>query len=171
MTLTTHLVCAPDNLDGLYRVLAWQAWPGEQIEPDMPLVSLISANERIWIVAAPLGGVLAEHCVVEGDTLEANELLALIEAEEKPLGVNTLLGEDTGEETLSIAACLQGHRTDQSQRQIPVDLMALCAQLGLAPEEIGEPATLTIDAVYRHVRTELRLLATLRQMLGSKASN
>jgi len=168
MSLTTHLVCAPDDLPETASVAQWLVRPGQHVEADMPLLRLHDAGAT-EAVLAPLAGLLTAHCVDVGDLLAASELLAMIEAEEKPLLANWPINMEDTQEVLSVAACRQASAQPRAPAPAPAptiaDVLALCAALGLAPDEIDAGQALTVDAVYRHVRSELRLLAALRGML------
>ncbi|HBG94143.1 MAG TPA: dihydrolipoamide succinyltransferase [Chromatiaceae bacterium] len=60
-------------------VLAWHKQPGEHVHQDENLVDL-ETDKVVLEVPAPVDGVLAEHKVAEGDLVEADAILALIEA-------------------------------------------------------------------------------------------
>ena len=60
-------------------VLTWHKQPGERVRKDDNLVDL-ETDKVVLEVPAPMDGVLAEHKVAEGDVVEADALLALIDA-------------------------------------------------------------------------------------------
>ncbi len=60
-------------------VLTWYKQPGEAVDKDENLVDL-ETDKVVLEVPAPAAGTLAEHKVKEGDVVEADTVLALIEA-------------------------------------------------------------------------------------------
>jgi pyruvate/2-oxoglutarate dehydrogenase complex dihydrolipoamide acyltransferase (E2) component len=166
MPTTTHLVCAPDDLLAPAVVTEWLALAGSVVSTDAPLVRLAVAGE-VQLVLTPMDGVLTECCVAVGEPLAASDLIAMIEAEEPVFGM-TLIPEDEAQSNLSLAACRQAPADAGPVVGGQADAMALCASLGIAPDDIPGRGTrqLTRRDVERHVRSELRLLATLRQLLG-----
>lgn len=165
MPTTTHLVCAPDDLASPAVVTEWLAPVGLPVNADAPLVRLAVAGE-VQLVLTPLDGVLTEHCVAVGEPLAASDLLAMIEAEELPLGLSLLPDADDEDAQLSLPACRIEYPT-----QLPdADSLALCAALGLAPDEVSarRPGQPSRQEVERHVRRELRLLASLRRLLDGQ---
>lgn len=170
-TFTTHLVCAPDDLPDGAQIAEWLVHAGQAVQADAPLLRLAGVAQHHAVVHAPLEGVLGEHCVVVGEVISASALIAMIEAEELPTGADWLIPAEDAEAQLSIPACRLGAMPVQpSLSSAPAaDVLQLCAALGLAPDEIDAGGhTLTTDAVFRHVRAELRLLAALREMLSSR---
>jgi pyruvate/2-oxoglutarate dehydrogenase complex dihydrolipoamide acyltransferase (E2) component len=162
MPLTTHLVCVPEDLDGPVEVCEWLAAPGVLLELDAPLVRL-SDGRGVWTVDMPMAGRLLECCVAPGERLAASDLLAMIEVDEPDFELLP-----TPE-----AACLApwpmaSAPSSRPQPDAPADdtpaALALCAAIGLAPDEI--PGPLSLAAVHRHVRQELRRLAAVRALLG-----
>ncbi|WP_374347331.1 hypothetical protein [Chitinimonas sp.] len=166
MPITTHLVCAPHDLDAPAVVTEWLVLAGARVQADVPLVRLAVAGEA-HIVLTPMAGVLTEHCVAIGEPLLASDLLAMIEAEEPEFGI-TMLAPEEVQENLAVPACRQAHRPEPAAH-VASDPSAidLCAALGIAPDEV--PATLagqpSRQEVERHVRAELRLLAAMRQLM------
>lgn len=165
---TTHLVCAPDDLSGTAQVLEWLVAPGSQVFGDQPLVRLALAEET-RLVVAPLPGLLQEQCVAVGDWLDACELVAMLEAEEEPFGVGWAVEPDDAEASFSVPACRLGDAPARAAPAAPpaTDALSWCAALGLAPEEIPcGPEGLSVTALQRHVRAELRRLAAMRELLS-----
>jgi pyruvate/2-oxoglutarate dehydrogenase complex dihydrolipoamide acyltransferase (E2) component len=165
MPTTTHLVCAPDDLVAPAVVTEWLAATGEVVAVDAPLVRLAVAGE-VQLVLTPMDGMLTECCVAVGEPLAASDLIAMIEAEEPEFGFS-LLPPDDAEANLAVPACRQGSFRPASP-DADADALALCASLGIAPDDIAGDSShgLTRRDVERHVRRELRLLASLRQLLG-----
>jgi 2-oxoglutarate dehydrogenase E2 component (dihydrolipoamide succinyltransferase) len=60
-------------------VLTWYKQPGDAVTKDENLVDL-ETDKVVLEVPAPIDGVIKEHRVSEGDTVEADAVLALIEA-------------------------------------------------------------------------------------------
>jgi len=60
-------------------VLTWHKQPGDTVRKDDNLVDL-ETDKVVLEVPAPMDGVLAEHKVAEGDVVEADAILALIDA-------------------------------------------------------------------------------------------
>jgi 2-oxoglutarate dehydrogenase E2 component (dihydrolipoamide succinyltransferase) len=58
---------------------AWLKQPGEQVQADEPIASLETDKVAVE-VPAPAAGVLAEHVVSEGDTVEVGAVIARISA-------------------------------------------------------------------------------------------
>jgi hypothetical protein len=165
MPTTTHLVCAPDDLTTPAVVTEWLANAGSLVTADMPLVRLAVAGEA-QTVLTPLDGVLMEHCVAVGEPLAASDLLAMIEAEEPEFGISFIEDDDL-QANLAVPACRLGERSVVVEYDS--EALALCAMLGVAPDEVpcefaGSPNRAEVE---RHVRNELRLLATLRQLLAT----
>lgn len=161
-TTTTHLVCAPDDLLAPAVVTEWLAPVGRVLSADAPLVRLAVAGE-VQLVLTPLDGVLIEHCVAVGEPLAASDLLAMIEAEEDPMGI-ALLADEDADAQLSLPAC----RIDYGDASDPdAQALALCATLGVAPDKVPAswPGRPTREEVERHVRRELRLLAAMRRLV------
>ena len=59
-------------------LVSWHKGPGDQVSRDENLVDL-ETDKVVLEVPAPVDGTLAEHKVAEGEVVEANALLALIE--------------------------------------------------------------------------------------------
>lgn len=177
MNTTTHLVCAPEHLPPGATVQHWLVSPGQCVEADTPLL-LLQGPHTGCPVLAPLAGVLTEHCVQAGEAVAACALVAMIEAEEQAFGLDWPTPLPLADDLLSVAACQQAgfNRPPTTGTPAPADAppasdaLFLCAALGLAPEEIACAGPLTLAAVHRHVRQELRLLATLRHLLGPAAT-
>lgn len=176
MNTTTHLVCAPEHLPPGATVQHWLIRPGQYVEADIPLL-LLQGPHADCPVLAPLAGVLTEHCVQAGEAVSACALVAMIEAEEQAFGLDGPTPLPLADDLLSVAACKQAglnlpptagtHAPAAADTPPPpADALLLCAALGLAPEEIAGAGPVTLAAVHRHVRRELRLLATLRHLLG-----
>lgn len=168
MPTTTHLVCAPDDLLAPAVVTEWLVSAGSEVQADVPLVRLAVAGEA-QLVLTPMAGVLTEHCVAIGEPLAASDLLAMIEAEEPQFGL-ALLPPDDGDANLGVAACRQGHgpapRYQAEPHLADAEALALCAALGLAPEEvISAGGVLRRVDVERFVRGELRALAAIRSLV------
>lgn len=162
MSYTTHLVCAPGDLAAPAVVMEWLIPPGGEVMADIPLVRLAVAGVS-QLVMAPITGVLTEHCVAIGEPLAASDLLAMIEAEEQPFGLSMLPSDEDEEAFAAPSARLAGRPSTQLPGD---DALALCAALGLSIDEIPHRrASLTREDVERHVRKELRILATLRDLL------
>lgn len=168
MNLTTHLVCAPDDLPDTASVAQWLVRPGQHVEADMPLLRLHDAGATETVMA-PLAGLLTAHCVDVGDVLSANELLAMIEAEEKPLQTHWPIPIDDAQDVLSVAACSLAYTPSATEAPAATEVIALCAALGVAPDEIPHSGELTLAAVHQHVRGELRLLGAIRDMLNRRS--
>ncbi|WP_269531481.1 biotin/lipoyl-containing protein [Chitinimonas sp. BJYL2] len=161
---TTHLVCAPDDLATVATVIEWLAHPGATVLTDTPLVRLSLASGDL-LVPAPMAGVVTEHCVVVGEVIVANDLIAMIEAEEPHFG-NLMVAADDAAANLSVPACKLVH-PETPPSSVSPEALALCAALGLAPAEVPrQGAALERPDVERHARAELRLLASLRQLIG-----
>jgi pyruvate/2-oxoglutarate dehydrogenase complex dihydrolipoamide acyltransferase (E2) component len=162
MPLTTHLVCVPEELTGLVEVRAWLAEPGMVLEPDAPLVQLSNGRD-VWTVGMPMAGQLLERCVSPGERIAASELLAMIEVDEPEFGLLPT-PEAAGPAAWPQASTPSSVR----QRLAPADdapaALALCAALGLAPDDV--PGPFSLASVHRHVRAELRRLAAVRAVLG-----
>ena len=60
-------------------VLTWHKQPGDTVVRDENLVDL-ETDKVVLEVPAPADGVLANVSAAEGDTVEADDLLAMIEA-------------------------------------------------------------------------------------------
>ncbi len=60
-------------------VLTWHKQPGDTVRKDDNLVDL-ETDKVVLEVPAPMDGVLAEHKVAEGDVVEADAILGLIDA-------------------------------------------------------------------------------------------
>jgi 2-oxoglutarate dehydrogenase E2 component (dihydrolipoamide succinyltransferase) len=60
-------------------VLTWHKQPGDTVRKDDNLVDL-ETDKVVLEVPAPMDGVLAEHKVAEGEVVEADAILALIDA-------------------------------------------------------------------------------------------
>lgn len=163
--LTTHLVCAPDDLVTPAVVTEWLVPAGVSVVADAPLVRLAVAGE-VHVVATPTAGVVLEHCVAIGEPLLASDLLAMIEADEPDFG-SLLIPADDAAEMLAIPACRLPY--PPAPTQFDTEALALCAALGLAPEEVPleQGGRLGRSEVERHVRAELRRLAAIRTMLAS----
>ncbi|MGQ5522269.1 hypothetical protein ACUHMQ_03310 [Chitinimonas sp. PSY-7] len=163
--LTTHLVCAPDDLATPAVVTEWLVPAGVSVLADEPLVRLAVAGE-VHIVITPTAGVVLEHCVAIGEPLSASDLLAMIEADEPDFGGLLIPAEDAAE-NLAVPACRLGYRPSPSS--IDPDALAMCAALGIAPDEVpvGERGQLGRIEVERHVRAELRRLAAIRRLLST----
>lgn len=174
MATTTHLVCAPDDLYSPAVIAEWLIAPGEQVEADIPLVRLVVSGAS-QLVLTPMAGLLIEHCIAIGEPLGSCDLLAMIEAEEPAIGMSMIADEDA-DDYLSIAACRQGYAPIESppvvdQTRIDIEapeVLALCAALGLSPDEIPKPQNgqLARADVERYVREQLRKLALLRDVLN-----
>ncbi|GAB3262305.1 hypothetical protein [Chitinimonas naiadis] len=168
MTTTTHLVCAPDDLDYPAVVSEWLIAPGSEVLADMPLLRLAVAGAS-KLVLTPMDGVLSEHCVAVGEPLAACDLLAMIEAEEPDFGM-LIVAEDVAD-NLAVPACRLSHgergRPLAGTPQFNAEALALCAALGLSPDEIPVHGTgqLGRSEIERFVRQELRTLAALRNLL------
>lgn len=176
MSTTTHLVCAPDDLDYPAVVSEWLIAPGSMVLADTPLLKLAVAGAT-KVVLTPMDGVLSEHCVAVGEPLAACDLLAMIEAEEPEFGM--LIAPEDADDNFSVAACKQSFPAAQgipqvgsprvSQQALPVNFdpeaLALCAALGLAPDELPLSGQVGRREVERFVRQELRTLAALRSLL------
>lgn len=167
--LTTHLVCAPDDLAVPAVITEWLVPAGTAVEADAPLVRLAVAGE-VQVVVTPTAGMVTEHLVAIGEPLSASDILAMIEVEEPEFGTLLIDGDDAAS-NLAIPACRLGHAEPQPAPALSAqaDGLALCAALGLAPEEVppGPQGQLGRREVERHVRTELRKLAALRQILAA----
>ncbi|MFC4160599.1 hypothetical protein [Chitinimonas lacunae] len=165
---TTHLVCAPEDLPNSAQVIEWLVAPGNDVISDEPLVCLAVAGE-VRMVVTPLDGVLVEQCVAIGERLDACGLVAMIEAEEKPFGASWSIDPEDADASLSLAACrLEAPPPAAVPAVVPEgDALAWCAALGIAPDEVDcDQHGLTVAAVQRHVRAELRRLAAIRELLS-----
>ncbi|QDQ26977.1 hypothetical protein FNU76_11720 [Chitinimonas arctica] len=162
MPVTTHLVCAPDDLLPPAMVMEWLVPPGREVAADTPLVRLAVAGEP-HLVLTPIAGILTEHCVALGEPLGASDLLAMIEAEEPEFGMALIAAEDA-DDNLRIPACRLGG--GQAPQEWDGDALALCAALGLSPDEVPcAGRRLARQDVERHVRQELRALDAARELL------
>lgn len=163
--LTTHLVCAPDDLCSPAVVTEWLVPAGWQVEADAPLVRLAVAGE-VHVVVTPTAGMVLEHCVAIGEPLAASDLLAMIEADEPDFGEMLIPAEDAAE-VLSVPACRLAQRP-LAPSAVHSEALALCAALGIAPDEVpaGPQGQLGRREVEMHVRGELRKLAALRRLLA-----
>ncbi|HEY9104396.1 hypothetical protein [Chitinimonas sp.] len=176
MSTTTHLVCAPDDLDYPAVVSEWLIAAGSVVVADTPLLKLAVAGAT-KVVLTPMDGVLSEHCVAVGEPLAACDLLAMIEAEEPEFGL--LIAPEDADDNLSVAACKQAFPAATGlpptasprlpQQALPVsfdaEALALCAALGLAPDELPLSGLVGRREVERFVRQELRTLDALRALL------
>jgi len=163
---TTHLVCAPDDLVGEAVLFEWLLLPGAEVLADAPLARLAVEGE-MRLVLTPMAGILTERCVAIGETLAANDLLAMIEAEEPDFGM-LLIEPADAESNLALPACRQAlPGTVQALREASADAIDLCAALGVAPEEVPTvDGRLSRADVERHVREQLRMLASIRSLLS-----
>ncbi|MGB5830851.1 MAG: 2-oxoglutarate dehydrogenase complex dihydrolipoyllysine-residue succinyltransferase [Thiohalocapsa sp.] len=66
-------------------VLTWHKQPGETVRKDDNLVDL-ETDKVVLEVPAPIDGVLAEQKVAEGDVVEADAVLAMIDSSDVPAG-------------------------------------------------------------------------------------
>jgi len=144
----------------------WLLSPGADVAADVPLVRL-AVGDELRLVLTPMAGVLTERCIAVGESLAANDLLAMIEAEEPDFGT-LLIAPDDMDANLSLPACrLASPQVTVPLREASPDAIDLCAALGVAPEEVPTiDGRLTRSDVERYVRDALRTLASIRSLLA-----
>lgn len=171
MPLTTHLVCTPETLPEDAYVAMWIIAEGQEVLADQPLLGL-DIDGTLTYIHAPVTGIVTEHCVAVDDPITANELLALIDADEPDFAVD-LLPQDDAAANLSAPACQQTWPAQPSASALPsspaqgeVEALALCLAVGLNPDDIAAgPSGLQRRDVERHIRQELRTLSSIRDLL------
>lgn len=163
---TTHLICAPE-LPGPAQVLLFHVKPGQQVEADTLLLTLLLADQE-WPVVAPDAGQIASLMVEYGDFVTTGDLLLQMEIIEKPTGTTWLIEP---EPTLSEAHAPEVPSAIPVQAASHAFLVepaaaALAAKLGLDLSRLSTGETIDEDAVLEFARQELNKLAKLRQLLS-----
>ena len=166
MTTTTHLVCAPEELEGRVQLESWLVLPGESVHVDAAIARFIDERGIVQLVRAPLSGILGPYCMRVGDWFGALDLLAMLEAEEPDLGMG-LIDQVDANDNMSLAACRQiDIFPTESLPVISHSIDRLSAALGLSPDDLSRRGvTLNEADVLRHVREELRTLDAIRALL------
>ncbi|GAA5784412.1 hypothetical protein GCM10007860_01230 [Chitiniphilus shinanonensis] len=154
---TTHLICAP-TLHGYARVEALLASPGDLVEADTPLISLVLDGEQL-VVHASTQGVIESFVVMPEDEIGSDELLLMMEVEEPD---DKWLDWMEGLPPACAAMPLPAAVADASEPllQVTRSAAALAARLGVDLAQVHAGPSGVID--------EAAVEAWVRQALGAR---
>ncbi|EGW54418.1 2-oxoglutarate dehydrogenase complex dihydrolipoyllysine-residue succinyltransferase [Candidatus Endoriftia persephonae] len=158
-------------------ILSWHKQPGEAITEGESLVDL-ETDKVVLEVPSPASGILSEIRVAEGETVKANELLALIEVGESAVSskAETPISEEEPALSPAVRRLINEHRLDFHQitgsgkhgRILKSDVEAhLAASRQSAPPALADSHE-TLDIIDND-RPEQRVAMTrLRQRIAER---
>ncbi len=148
-------------MPGAARVEALLASPGDYVEVDAPLISLLLDGEQL-LVHASTDGVIESFVVALNDEIGSDELLLMMEVEEPDSEWLTWVDglPPVCETSLPVSASVEG--TPEPVLQVTRTAASLAARLGVNLAEVQAGPQGVID--------EAAVEAWVRQALGTRRS-